>query len=156
MFTVRATYPAGRVGAVAPVRPIILPPVIAFVSLAFVRLALVRVAPVRVALVRVAPDKSIPVISTPVKLIEVSAAPNALTPGPMIYPFRATYPVGRVAVARPVIPPDDTRVSMVDAPLIFALVIFVPARETPDKSTLVSEALASDTLGPTMKPLRNT
>ena len=119
-------------------------------------LALVRVAPVRVALVRIAPDKSIPVIFTPVKLIEESAAPNALTPAPIIYPLRATYPTGRVAVARPVIPPEVTRVITVDAPLIFALVIFVPASETPDKSTLVSAALASDTLGPTMKPLRNT
>ena len=156
VLTVRATYPVGRVAAVAPVRPIIPPPVIAFVRLAPVRVAPVSVAPVRVAPVRMAPDKSIPVIFTSVKLIEESAAPNALTPAPMIYPLRATYPVGKVAVARPVIPPDDTRVNTVDAPLIFALVIFVPASETPDKSTLVSAALVSDTFGPTMNPLRNT
>jgi hypothetical protein len=61
-----------------------------------------------------------------------------------------------VAVASPVIPPEVTRVNIVDAPLIFVLVIFVPTRETPDKSTFVSVALARDTLGPTMKPLRKT
>ena len=142
----RATYPAGKVaGLVTPTRPIIPPPVIALVRMAPARLAPVRVAPVRVALVRVAPDKSIPVISTPVKLIEDSAAPVALTPGPIIYPLRATYPVGKVAVARPTIPPEDTRVNIVEAPLIFVLVIVAPRRETPDKSTFVNVALARDT-----------
>jgi hypothetical protein len=45
---------------------------------------------------------------------------------------------------------------MVDAPLIFVLVIFVPARDIPDKSTFVSGAEASDTLGPTIYPVRMT
>jgi hypothetical protein len=44
----------------------------------------------------------------------------------------------------------------VDAPLIFVLVIFVPARDIPDKSTFVSDAEASDTLGPTIYPVRTT
>jgi hypothetical protein len=100
--------------------------------------------------------KSIPVIFTDVRSIDDNAAPNALTPAPIIYPFRATYPVGNVAVASPVIFPDVTRVNIVDAPLIFALVIFVPASDIPDKSTFVSGAAASDTLGPTIYPERMT
>jgi hypothetical protein len=45
---------------------------------------------------------------------------------------------------------------MVDAPLIFALDIIVPVSDIPDRSTFVKSALASDTLGPTIKPLRIT
>ena len=44
--------------------------------------------------------------------------------------------------------------SIVDAPLIFALVIIVFTSDIPERSTLVNTALASDTLGPTIKPLR--
>ena len=59
-------------------------------------------------------------------------------------------------MASPVIPPEDVRVNIVDAPLIFVLVIFVPASDIPDKSTFVSDAAASDTLGPTIYPARMT
>jgi hypothetical protein len=149
----RATYPAGNVAVAAPTIP---PPVIAFVRLVFVRLAPVIVDEVRTAFVKFAFVKSIPVIFTDVNIIADNAAPVAFTPAPMIYPFRATYPVGSVVVVRPVIPPDDIRVNIVEAPLIFVFVIIVPVRDTPDKSTFVSDALARDTLGPTIYPARMT
>jgi hypothetical protein len=82
-----------------------------------------------------------------------NAAPTAFTPAPIIYPFRATYPVGSVAVARLVIPPDTTPVRIVESPLMFALVIIVFANDIPERSTSVSTALARDTPGPTIKPL---
>jgi hypothetical protein len=80
--------------------------IITFDTVAFVRLAFVRLADVMVELGSTAPDKSIPVIFTLVRVDEDNAAPDALTPAPIIYPFRATYPVGNVAVVRFVIPPD--------------------------------------------------
>ncbi len=57
-------------------------------------------------------------------------------------------------MARLVIPPDTTPVRIVEAPLMFALVMTVPASDIPDRSTLVSTALARDIPGPTIKPLR--
>jgi len=71
-----------------------------------------------------------------------------------MYPFRATYPVGSVAVSRPVIVPDTNRVRFVEAPLMFAPVMTVPASDIPERSTLVSTALTRDIPGPTIKPLR--
>jgi hypothetical protein len=61
-----------------------------------------------------------------------------------------------MVVVNPVIFPDTIRVNIVDAPLIFAFVIFVPAREIPDKSTFVSGALAKEIFGPTIYPPRTT
>jgi hypothetical protein len=72
----------------------------------FVMFAFVSVDDEKLVPVRVAPDKSIPVIFTLVIVCDDSAAPTALTPAPIINPFRATYPVGRVAVSSPVILPD--------------------------------------------------
>jgi hypothetical protein len=43
---------------------------------------------------------------------------------------------------------------MVEAPLIFALVITLFARDIPDRSTFVNTALARDTPGPTINPFR--
>ena len=107
---------------------------------------------VTVAPERFAPEMSTPAIETAVRSVFERFALRNMTDGPTMNPFRATYPVGSVAVVRFTRLPVMTRVKV--APVMTAFVIVEPVIVTPDKSIPVAAALVRLTLGPTMNPLR--
>lgn len=124
----RTKYPAG---SVVTVEPLVMPPVRIPVSVVFVKMALVTFVFVRIAFVKLAPDRSTPERSTPVKFWFERLAPRRMTRGPTMNPFRGTYPVGRVAVSRPVRLPVMIPERLVDAPLISVFVKFDPVSVIP-------------------------
>ena len=101
---------------------------------------------------RFVPDISHPAIETAVRSVFERFALRSITDGPTINPFRATYPVGSVAVARSTREPVMTLVSV--ALVRTAFVMVDPVIVTPDKSRPVAAALVKFTEGPTMNPLR--
>jgi hypothetical protein len=119
------------------------------------RVALIRFPDTRfvtVAPVKLAPDISHPAMETPERSVFERFALRSITDGPTINPFRATYPVGSVALARSMRLPVMSRVMV---PLVRTAFVSVdPVMVTPDKSIPVAAALVRFTFGPTMKPLR--
>jgi hypothetical protein len=119
------------------------------------RVALVRLPETKfdtVAPVRVVPDISHPAIDMPDRSVLDRFALRNITAGPTMNPFRATYPVGSVAVAAPTRFP--VIILVIVALVSTAFVNVDPVMVTPDKSIPVAAALVRLTLGPTINPLR--
>jgi hypothetical protein len=131
-----------------------MPPVRIPVSVVFVKMADVTFVFVRIAFVKLAPERSTPERSMPVRFWFERFAPRRTTRGPTMNPLREKYPVGRVAVSRPVILPVIIPERLVDAPLISVFVKFAPVSVIPPvRSMFWRTSDERFTAGPTMVPV---
>lgn len=113
-----------------------MPPERTPVIVVFVKMVEATFVFVRTAFVRLAPERSTPDRSTPLRSWFERLAPRRTTRGPTMNPFRATYPVGSVAVSRPVRLPVIIPVRFVDAPPMSVFVKLAPVSVIPPERSM--------------------